>query len=129
MSENELANCDYFHIGDDLEITRTTRLVSGEGALVNGTIHGHQFAAMVFGDHANHSEWEIDNSRIVQLWIERLVDHQVMYCWERGLITDAGDRIATAIVEFLCDGLADYVFRDIAPAPSDENQPPSDQSN
>ena len=59
-------------LGDDLRITKTTRRASGGGTWVCGTIAGHRFDALVFPEHAENPEWEIGDSRISKLWVQRL---------------------------------------------------------
>ena len=63
-------------LGDDLRITKITRRASGGGTWVCGTIAGHRFDALVFPEHAENPEWEIGDSRISKLWVQRLADQQ-----------------------------------------------------
>src|ERR1700704_5782561 len=95
-------------LGDALTITKTSRQAAGAGTWVCGTIAGHRFDALVFPEHADNPEWEIGDSRISKLWVQRLADRQEVFNWDRGADVPAADPVAAAIVEFLCDGLADY---------------------
>ena len=99
-----------FDLGDDLEITKTTRRASGGGTWVCGTIAGHHFDALVFLEHAESEEYEIDDSRISKLWIQRLADKQTVFNWDRGMDQPATTDLAQAIVDFLAVGLADHTF-------------------
>ena len=97
-------------LGDDLVITKTTRRASGGGAWVCGSLNGHRFDALVFPENAENPEWEIDDSRISKLWLQRLADKQTVFNWDRGADVPAADPLAAAIVEFLCAGLADHTY-------------------
>jgi hypothetical protein len=97
-------------IGDDLVVTKTTRRASGGGTWVCGRLHGHRFDALVFPEHADNPEWEIGESRISKLFIQRLADKGIVYNWDRGLDVRAKDATVRAIVDFLCAGLADHVY-------------------
>lgn len=63
---NHHADCE---IGDDLEIIKTTRRAAGAGTWAIGTTNGHRFDALVFPQHAEIPEYELDDSRISKLWI------------------------------------------------------------
>ena len=98
-------------IGDDLVITKTThRKTGGGGAWVTGRISGHKFEALVFPEHAECAEWEIGNSKISKLWIQRLADKKEVYNWDRGQDVPAANVTAQAIVDFLCAGLVEHTF-------------------
>ena len=68
------ANNDDLDLGHDLEITKTTRRNTVGGTWVSGTIHGHRFDALVFPEHAESPDYELDDSRISKLWVQRLAD-------------------------------------------------------
>jgi hypothetical protein len=97
-------------LGDDLRITKTTGRAAGNGTWVCGTIGGHRFDALVFPEHADNPEWEIGDSRISKLSVQRLADHRTVFNWDRGADVPASDAVAAAIVDFLCAGLAEHVF-------------------
>jgi hypothetical protein len=97
-------------IGDDLAITEKTRRASGAGTWVCGTIHGHRFDALVFPEHADNPDWEIGDSRISKLWLQRISDRKTVYNWDRGADVPAADATVQAIVGFLCDGLAESTY-------------------
>ncbi len=99
-----------FDLGDDLEITKTTRRASGGGTWVSGTIAGHRFDALVFPEHAEVADYELGDSRISKLWVQRLTDKQTVFNWDRGMDVEATTDIARAIVDFLAAGLADHVY-------------------
>ena len=108
MTTNQ--NNDDLDLGPDLKLTRTTRRHTGGGTWVSGTIHGHRFDALVFPEHAENPEYEIGDSRISKLWLQRLADKVTVYNWDRGQDIPAADRIAAAIVDFLCAGLAEHTY-------------------
>ena len=101
---------DHLDIGDDLEITKTSRRASGAGTWVCGRLNGHRFDALVFPDRAENREWEIGESRISKLFIQRLADMRTVFNWDRGLDIEATDATVQAIVDFLCAGLADHTY-------------------
>ena len=90
-------------LGDDLEITKTTRRAYGGGTWVSGTIAGHRFDALV----SECEEYEIGDSRISKLWIQRTADKRTVFNWDRGPDQPATTDLAQAIVDFLAAGLAD----------------------
>ena len=106
-NDHDDANPD---LGDDLRITKTTRQAAGNGTWVIGTIAGHRFNALVFHRHANTSDWELGDSRISKLWIERITDQREVFSWDRGPDRPAEDETVAAIVDFLSAGLADHIF-------------------
>src|SRR6266540_3112331 len=84
MNQNENSDAKDLDLGDDLVITKTTRRAAGAGTWVSGTIHGHRFEALVFPEHADNPAWEIGDSRISKLWLERRADRKQVYNWDRG---------------------------------------------
>jgi hypothetical protein len=110
MNANPTNDPFEFDLGDDLRITKTTRRASGGGTWVCGTIAGHRFDALVFPEHADNREWELGDSRISKLWVQRLADKQTVFNWDRGLDQAAVSDLAQAIVDFLAAGLADHVY-------------------
>jgi hypothetical protein len=101
---------DDLDVGHDLEITKTTRRASGAGTWVSGTMSGHRFEALVFPEHADNPEWEIGDSRISKLWIQRLADKREVFNWDRGADVPAADDLTRAIADFLAGGLADHIY-------------------
>lgn len=97
-------------LGDDLEITKTTRRASGGGTWVCGRLAGHRFDALVFPEHADNPEWELGDSRISKLWVQRLADMQTVFSWDRGMDVPAADQMAGAVIDFLAAGLADQTY-------------------
>ena len=103
-------NDENLDVGDDLQITRTVRHAAGSGTWVRGTIAGHRFDALVFPEHAENADWEIGDSRISKLRIQRLADKTTVYNWDRGADIQPADEMATEIVDFLAGGLADHIY-------------------
>ena len=82
------------------DVVRLTRVADHRMA-------GHRFDALVFADHAETPEYELGQSRISKLWVQRLADRQTVFNFDRGLDVPAADPLAERIVGFLTDGLAD----------------------
>ena len=101
---------DDLDVGYDLEITKTTRRAAGAGTWVCGTLCGHCFNALVFPEHADNPEWEIGDSRISKLWIQRLADKREVFNWDRGADIPSADQTVACIVDFLAGGLADHIY-------------------
>lgn len=64
----------------------------------------------MFPAHATNPDYEIGDSRISKLWLQRLSDRAVVYEWDRGPGVAAADATAAAIVDFLCAGLAEHTY-------------------
>jgi hypothetical protein len=105
MNANSDPDLDY-----DLNITKTTRRLSGGGTWVMGTIDGFRFEALVFPEHAENANWEIDDSRISKLWLNSLQTKETVFNWDRGMDIPAASKQVQALADFLCVGLADHVF-------------------
>ena len=99
-----------FDLGSDFRITKTSRRASGGGTWVCGTIAGHRFDALVFPEHAEVAEYELGDSRISKLWVQRIADKTTTFNWDRGMDQPAADQITQAIVDFLAAGLADHTY-------------------
>ena len=97
-------------IGNDLEITKTTRRASGGGTWVIGKLHGHRFDALVFPEHAECPDYEIGESRISKLWIRREADKQTVCNFDRGWDIRPTTKTAEAIADFLAAGLAEHTY-------------------
>ena len=96
--------------GDDLSFTRQAARSGAGGTWVIGLVAGHRFQALVFPDHADSPAYELADSRISKLWVQRLADRAVVFNFDRGLDVLAPDAAARAVVAFLAAGLADRVF-------------------
>jgi hypothetical protein len=101
---------DDLETGHDLTITKTTRQAAGSGTWVQGRLNGHRFDALVFPEHAENSDWELGQSQISKLWLQRLSDRKVVFNWDRGADIEATDATAQAIVDFLAAGLAEHTY-------------------
>ena len=99
-----------FDLGDNFQITKTSRRASGGGTWVSGTIAGYRFDALVFPEHAENPEWELGTSRISKLWIARIKNKETTFNWDRGMDTPAASDKTQAVVDFLCAGLADHIY-------------------
>jgi len=102
--------CEGLEIGDDLQITKTTRRAAGAGTWVRGRMIGHRFDALVFGQHAESTEFELGDSRISKIWVQHLADKTTVANFDRGWDVRPTTDEATAIVDFLAAGLADHIF-------------------
>lgn len=96
--------------GDDLTFTRQTARDGVGGTWVIGLVAGHRFQALVFAGHADDPTWELGDSRISKLWVQRRADRAVVFHFDRGLDVPAQDVTARAVVDFLTAGLAEHVF-------------------
>src|SRR5262245_2785836 len=85
-------------LGEDLKLTKTLRRTFGGGTWVRGTLHGHRFEALVFPEHAGNPEYEIDDSRISKLWLQRIADNRVVFNWDRGTDVAADSAVVQAMV-------------------------------
>jgi len=103
MNEEEI------DVGDDLQFTKIERREAG-GTWVNGTLNGHSFSALVFPAHAENPDYEIEDSKISKLWIQRIADKKTVFNWDRGEDIAAQTPTAEIIVGFLCAGLADHTY-------------------
>ncbi len=103
------ADVDDLDLGDDLVIRKTTRRQSA-GTWVVGSLHGYKFNALVFPQHATIPDYEIGDSKVSKLWLQRMSDRETVFNWDRGADVPATDKTVQAIVEFLCAGLAEYTF-------------------
>jgi hypothetical protein len=101
---------DDLEIGDDLTIRKITRRAAGAGTWVCGRMNGHRFDALVFPEHAEQAEYELDQSQISKLFVQRLHDRQTVVNFDRGWDVRPTTDEAAAIVDFLAAGLADHVF-------------------
>ena len=104
------ANETDLDLGDDLVIKKKTRRESASGTWVVGSLHGYKFNALVFPEHAENRDWEIGDSKISKLWIQRMSDRKTVFNWDRGADIAATDTTVQAIVDFLGAGLAEYTF-------------------
>jgi hypothetical protein len=96
--------------GDDLTFTRQTERGTAGGTWVIGLVAGHRFQALVFAERAENPAWELGESRISKLWVQRLSDGRVVFNFDRGMDVPPRDERARAVVAFLAAGLAERVF-------------------
>ena len=96
----------------DLQITKiSNRNRNVGGTWISGTINDEfRFDALVFADHAECEDYELNQSKISKLWIQRIADKRTMFNFDRGLDVAAANTEIQVIVDFLCDGLSDLVF-------------------
>jgi hypothetical protein len=71
---------------------------------------GHRFDALVFPEHAENPDYEIDDSRISKLWVQRIEDRATVFNWDRGADIDAATPVAAKIVGLLSAGLAEFIY-------------------
>ena len=95
----------------DLTITKIDRRTMGGGTWVIGTVNDqYKFNALVFPEHAESESYELGQSKISKLWIQRTADRTTLFNFDRGLDVSAANTEIQVIVDFLCVGLADLVF-------------------
>jgi hypothetical protein len=107
MSNDEADGLDLL---DSMQIRRVERRTTAGGAWVTGTMGGHRFEALLFPAHAENPEYEIDNSRISKLWLQRIEDRATVFNWDRGADIEAATPIAAKIVGLLSAGLAEFIY-------------------
>lgn len=96
---------------DTLKVTKIERRHLSTGrAWVTGTMGDHRFEALVFPEHAENPAYEIDDSRISKLWLQRIEDRAMVYYWDRGADVQPATPIAAQIVDLLAAGLAEFVY-------------------
>ncbi len=101
---------DIIELLDSMKITKTHERDNVGGTWVDGTFDGYKFCALVYQGHAESESYELNGSRISKLYIRRTTDRKTVFNWDRGMDVAAIDDTAQAIVDFLCEGLADYIF-------------------
>lgn len=96
----------------DLTITKiSNRNRAAGGSWVRGKINDeYRFDALVFAEHAEQESFELNQSKISKLWVQRLADRKVMFNFDRGLDVPAVNTEVQVVVDFLCTGLSDLVF-------------------
>lgn len=97
-------------IGHDLEITKTDSSRQMGGTYVTGLIAGHMFQVLVFEDHSECKEYELETSRISKLWLRRQADREVVANFDRGWDEEPTTVAAREIVGFLAAGIAEHIF-------------------
>ena len=98
-------------IGFDLDITQIKPARNHDGGVwVFGTTLGYRFQALVFREHALDPAYELKNTRISKLWVRRLADRTTTFNFDRGWDVPAKDAVTQRIVDFLGEGLAEFVF-------------------
>jgi hypothetical protein len=110
MANAKRSNDHDLEMGDDLRITKTTRRAAGGGTWVSGTIAGHRFNALVFPEHAECPDYELGDSRISKLWLQRIADKTTVVNFDRGWDQQPANPAAAKIVDFLAAGLAEMVY-------------------
>ena len=75
-----------------------------------GTVQGHRFDGLVFPEHAECPDYELGDSRISKLWLQRLADKKCVANFDRGWDVRPTTKIAAAIVDFLAAGLAEHTY-------------------
>lgn len=84
----------------------------GGGTWVRGRIAGHRFEALVFPEHATCPSFELQDSRISKLWVQRVVDRITVANFDRGWDVRPTNTLAGAIVDLLATVLADMTYHD-----------------
>jgi len=102
--------CEAADLLATLKISRMRRRTSAGGAWVIGTMAGHRFEALVFSEHAVCESYELGDSRISKLWIQRIEDRATVACFDRGWDIQPTTPVAKQIVDLLAAGLAETVY-------------------
>jgi hypothetical protein len=56
-------------------------------------LRAFRFDALVFSEHADNRDYELSDSRISKLWIQRLSDKKTVFNWDRGMVVPAADHV------------------------------------
>lgn len=107
---NEAQDDQAMEILDSLRIEKAHRRHAGGGAWVIGTMGGHHFEALVFPEHAESPDYELEDSRISKLHLQRLADRVEVACFDRGWDRKPTTPEAETIVGLLRDGLAEFIY-------------------
>ena len=94
---------------ETLKITKRTGRPVG-GTWVQGTMAGHRFDALVFPEHAEVPDYELEESRISKLWIKNTATGQTVANFDRGWDIEPTTLAARKIVDLLASGLAELIF-------------------
>ena len=97
-------------IGSDFVILKTIRQTSGEESFVIGRLNDHHFDAIVFAEHPKYPNFELADSRITKLWLQRIADKATVASFNRGWDMCPTTEIAQAIVDFLAANLAKHIY-------------------
>jgi hypothetical protein len=94
----------------DIEITKTRGRKSMGGTWVIGAVNTrYRFDALVFAEHAENESYELDQSRISRLAIIDADTKKLVFNFDRGLDVPPANAETQAVVEFICEGLADLI--------------------
>ena len=97
-------------IGHDFAILEIVQQQIAFGTWAIGLVAGHRFEALLFPGHAANPAFELGDSRISKLWVQRLADRVAVANFDRGWDVRPAGEVAAAIVDFLAEGLATRVF-------------------
>ena len=97
-------------IGDDLVITRKTCRATVGGSWIKGTVAGYQFDCLVFPEHADYPDYELESSRISKLWLKKIDGGETMANFDRGWDIQPRTKYVGKIVDFLAANLANLVY-------------------
>jgi len=103
-------NIDAMDILETLNVDKIERRTSAGGAWVKGTLGGFRFDALVFPEHAVDASFELNNSRISKLWLQRISDRTTVANFDRGWDVQPTTPGVNQIIDLLCEGLADLVW-------------------
>ncbi len=95
----------------DLQITKTRGRRSKGGAWVIGAVNTrYRFDALVLADHADSDQYELDQSRISRLTVIDAETLEMVFNFDRGSDIPAANAETQAVVEFLCERLANVIY-------------------
>ena len=101
---------DASEILETLRVTKVQRRTSCGGAWVVGTLAGHRFDALVFPEHAESPDFELEGSRISKLWLKHLDTQTTAANFDRGWDIRPTTPLAATIVDLLAAGLAETIY-------------------
>lgn len=106
----QMNEIDAIDLLETLTITKIEGRWTVGGRWVMGTIGGHRFEALVFPEHAQCAGYELDDSRISKLCVERISDRATVANFDRGWDRRPTTLVAQQIVDLLAAGLAETVY-------------------
>ncbi len=101
---------DDLELGDDLRITKKTRQAAGAGTWAAGRSRDTASTPWCSPSTPTTPSGKSARAASRKLWVQRIADKRTVYHWDRGENSPALTGEATAIVDFLCAGLAEHVY-------------------
>lgn len=95
-------------LAETLEITSVKDREYGNGTWVSGKVDGYKFQCLVFSDHAECEEYELNGTKISKLWIRRESDKATVFNFDRGIDVPAADGEVEQLIELIAEGVGHF---------------------